>query len=62
MLYAKIQPQRFLASGEEDIKMFLPYMGNAVILFNVAEPFEQIVNTLLTEDPMWNLVKSVLAV
>ena len=27
------------------------------ILFNCAEPFEQIGNTLLTEDPMRNLVK-----
>ena len=27
------------------------------ILFNSAEPFEQFVNTLLTEGPMWNLVK-----
>ena len=26
-------------------------------LFNDAEPFEQIVNTLSTEGPMWNLVK-----
>ena len=29
----------------------------AAILFNVAEPFKQIVNTLSTESPMWNLVK-----
>ena len=29
----------------------------AVILFNGAEPFQEIGNTLLTEDPMWNLVK-----
>ena len=28
-----------------------------VILFYNAEPFEQTVNTPLTEDPMWNLVK-----
>ena len=27
------------------------------ILFDGAEPFEQIGNTLLTEGPMWNLVK-----
>ena len=28
-----------------------------VILFNGAEPFEQTINTSLTEDPMWNLMK-----
>ena len=28
MLYAKIQPQSFLDSGEEDIYVFLPYMVN----------------------------------
>ena len=33
------------------------YMGMAAILINDAEPFEQIVNTLSTESPMWNLVK-----
>ena len=27
------------------------------ILFKEVEPFEQIVNNPLTEDPMWNLVK-----
>ena len=33
-------------------------MGNLMpILFNGAEPFKDIVNTLLTEGPMWNLVK-----
>ena len=32
------------------------------ILFNGTEPFEQIVNTLSTEDPMGNLVKIVQAV
>ena len=32
-------------------------MGMAVILFNEAEPFEQIVHILSTEGPMWNLVK-----
>ena len=32
-------------------------MGMAAILFNFAEPFEQIGNTLLTEGPIWNLVK-----
>ena len=29
----------------------------AAILFNDAEPFEQNVNILSTEGPMWNLVK-----
>ena len=37
----------------------LPYMGIAAILFNGAEPFEQNVNILLAEGPMWNLVKIV---
>ena len=32
-------------------------MGMAAILFDGAEPFEQIGNTLLIEGPMWNLVK-----
>ena len=31
----------------------------ATILFNGAEPIDQIVNILATEDPMWNLVKTV---
>ena len=38
-------------------KWFLPYMGIAAILFNGVEPFEQIINTLLTEGSIWNLVK-----
>ena len=33
-------------------------MGKAAILFEGAEPFEQIGNSLLTEGPMWNLVKT----
>ena len=37
-------------------------MGMAAILFNDAEPFEQTVNSLSTEDPMWILVKTVQAV
>ena len=37
-------------------------MGIADILFNDVEPFEQIVHTLSTEGPMWNLVKTVQAV
>ena len=37
-------------------------MDMEVILFSGAEPFEQIVNTLLTEGPMWNLVKIAQAV
>ena len=51
MLYTKIQPQSFLGSGE-DFKVFLPYTGKVAILFDGAEPFEQIGNTLLTEGPM----------
>ena len=37
-------------------------MGMAAILFNGVEPFEQIVNILLTAGPVWNLVKIVWAV
>ena len=37
-------------------------MGMAAILFNGAEPFEQTVNILSKEGPMWNLVKTVEAV
>ena len=32
-------------------------MCMTAILLNGIEPFEQIVIILLTEDPMWNLVK-----
>ena len=42
MLYTKIQSQSFLGSGEEDFKMFLPYMGMATILINGPWPFEHI--------------------
>ena len=58
MLYTKVQPQSFLISWEDCLSV-LPYMGNTAILFNGVEPFEQIVNILLTEGPMWNLVKIV---
>ena len=37
-------------------------MVMTAILFNGAEPFEQIVNIFLIEGPMWNLVKNVQAV
>ena len=37
-------------------------MGMVAILFNFVEPFEQIGNTLLTEGPLWNLVKIAKAV
>ena len=37
-------------------------MGMVAILFNGAEPFEQIVNTFLTEGPIRNLVKTAPAV
>ena len=57
MLYTKIQLQTFLCSGEKDIELFLPYIGMAAILFNVTDPFEQIVNTLSTGGLMWNLMK-----
>ena len=32
-------------------------MDIATIMFNGAEPFEQVVNALLTESPLWNMVK-----
>ena len=32
MIYAKIQPQGILSSGEEAFKSFLPYMGMVAIL------------------------------
>ena len=35
-------------------------MASLLLIF--AEPFEQIGNTLLTEDPMWNLMKIAQAV
>ena len=37
-------------------------MDNTAILFNGTESFEQIVNILLTEGPLWNLGKTVEAV
>ena len=39
MIYAKIQPQGILSSGEEDFKKFLPYMGMVAILVNGPWPF-----------------------
>ena len=51
MLYTKIQPQSLLGSGEKDFQEFLPYMDMVAILFNWAEPFEQIGNTLSREGP-----------
>ena len=48
-----IQPQSFLSSEEEDfLSVSTICMDMAAILFNFAEPFEQIGNTLLTESPM----------
>ena len=35
MIYAKIQPQGILGSGEEDFWRFLTYMGMVTILVNV---------------------------
>ena len=37
-------------------------MGMAAILFDGTKPFVQIGNTLLTEGPVWNLVKIAQAV
>ena len=37
-------------------------MGMTAILFNGAEPFEEIVNILSTEGPIWYLVKIVQAI
>ena len=34
-------------------------MDIAAVLLNFTDPFEQIVNILSTEGPMWNLVKIV---
>ena len=44
MLYTMIQPQSFLGSRGERFLSVLPYMDMAAILFNGAEPFEQIGN------------------
>ena len=40
MIYAKIQPQGILGSGE-DFYRFLPYMGMVAILVNGPRPFKQ---------------------
>ena len=39
MIYAMIQPQGILSSGEEDFERLLPYMGMAAILNNGRQPF-----------------------
>ena len=57
MLHTKIQSQNFLGSGEENFKCFTIYVHGSHHVFNGAEPFEEIVNTLSTKGPMWNLVK-----
>ena len=49
--------EAFLVLEEKIFKHFLPYMGMVAILFNDAEPSEQIDNTPWTEGPVWNLVK-----
>ena len=36
MLYTKIQLQSLFDSGEEDFSVFLPYMGMAAVLLDVA--------------------------
>ena len=43
---------KLFGAGEEDIEVFLPYMGMTATLFISAEPFEQTVNTLSTDGPM----------
>ena len=61
MLYTKIQPQSFLGS-QKDFYEVLPYMDMVAILFNGAEPVEQIGNTLSTEGLMRNMMKLAQAV
>ena len=54
MLYIKISLEAF-SDLEKKIFLvlkFFPYMGRMAIMFNDAEPFEQIDNTPLTEGPM----------
>ena len=47
----------FLFRKKKIFLRFLPYMGMAAILFNGAEPFEQIDNTPWVGIPMWQLIK-----
>ena len=54
MLYTKIQPQRFLGSGEEEFYVFLPYIGMAAILIYGPRPFLQSFNPDLTEGSTWS--------
>ena len=56
MLYTKIQPLSFLGSGE-DFQEFLPYMDMEAILFNCAEPFEQIPSIVGPFEILWKLLK-----
>ena len=51
MLYTKTQSQSFLASEEEDIWVFLPYMAIVAILFSGTGPFKQIVSTFWQKAP-----------
>ena len=39
MIYAKVQPQGILSSGEEAFERFLPYMGMVAILVSGPQPF-----------------------
>ena len=58
MLYIKISLEAFSDLQKKIflVLKFFPYMGRMAIMFNDAEPFEQIDNTPLTEGPMWNLL------
>ena len=59
MLYTKILPPSFFGSIEH-FQEVLPYIDMADILFNCAELFEQIGNTLSTEGPCeiwWKLLE-----
>ena len=58
MLYTKVQPLIFLSYGWEVFLVFY-HMWEWQPSFSGAESFEQIVNILSTEGPIWNLVKIV---
>ena len=52
MLCNKIRPLKLSWFLRKRFFVFLPYMGMAAILFNDAEPFEQIDTAPRTEGPV----------
>ena len=56
MLHTKFQGHWSIGSGEEDVLMFLPYMGMAAMLVMWPRPFEQFFFPKVPGSCIWNLV------